>query len=195
MASGRTWTKLEKKYLEEHWGKCTLSYISTRLKRTKIAVKLKAKRMSLGAITRADEYMTANQVSFLLNIDRHAIARWINNHGLKAQKKVMLFKKKLWMIKHCDLCEWLENNQDRFDSRKIELFALGYEPEWLKEKRKRDRQLPKNRFKKWTNLEVQKILIYTKDMTYQKIALLMGRSHDSIERKFGRLKYQSELLF
>ena len=181
MASGRTWTKLEKEYLDEHWGKCTLSYISTHLKRTKIAVKLKAKRMHLGAITRADEYMTANQVSILLNIDRHAITRWINNHKLPGRKKIMLFKKKLWMIKHCDLCEWLENNQDRFDSRRIEMFALGYEPDWLKEKRKRDRELPKNRFKKWTTLEVQRIIIYAKEMTYQKIALLMGRLKYQIE--------------
>ena len=195
MGQGKSWTKLEKEYLEEHWGKCTLSYISTHIKRTKIAIFLKSKRMSLGAITRADEYITANQISILLNIDRHTVLRWIENHNLKAQKKVMLFKKRLWMIKHYDLCKWLENNQDRFDSRKIGLFALGYEPEWLKEKRKRDRGLPKNRFKKWTNLEVQRILIYTKDMTYQKIAPLMGRSYDSIERKFSRLKYQSELLF
>jgi len=195
MASGRTWTKLEKEYLDEHWGKCTLSYISTNLKRTKIAVKLKAKRMHLGAITRADEYMTANQISVLLNIDRHAITRWINNYNLPGRKKIMLFKKKLWMIKYCDLCQWLKNNQDRFDSRRIELFALGYEPEWLQEKRRRDRELPKNRFKKWTDLEVQRIIIYAKEMTYQKIAPLMGRSYDSIERKFSRLKYQSETLF
>ena len=188
MAIGRTWTKEDKEYLDEHWGRCTLSYISTHLKRTKVAVKLKAKRMHLGAITRADEYMTANQVSVLLNIDRHAITRWILKHGLKANKKVMLFKKRLWMIKYSDLCEWLSNNQDKFDSERIEIFALGYEPLWLKEKRKRDMKLPKNRFKKWTSLEVQRIIIYAKEMTYYKIALLMGRSYDSIERKMGRLK-------
>ena len=33
------------------------------------------------------------------------------------------------------------------------------------------------------------------NLSIQKIAPLMGRSYDSIERKFSRLKYQSELLF
>jgi len=193
MGQGKSWSKHEIEYLDEHWGKCTLSYISNNLKRTKIAVKLKAKRLHLGAITRADEYMTANQVSVLLNIDRHAITRWILKYELKAQKKVMLFKKRLWMVKHSDLCKWLEKNQDRFDSRRIEMFALGYEPEWLKEKRKQDNKLPINRFKKWTNFEIQRIIIYSKEMTYEKIAKMMGRSHNSIERKFVRLKYLVEV--
>ena len=77
MTRGRIWTKEDKEYLDEHWGKCTLSYISTHIKRTKIAIFLKSRRMGLGAITRADEYMTANQISILLNIDRHTVLRWI----------------------------------------------------------------------------------------------------------------------
>lgn len=188
MPSGRTWTQEDKEYLKEHWGVNSLSDIARKLNRTKIAVKLKAKRMKLGASTRADEYMTANQVSLLLGVDCHTVIRWIIHHDLKAIRKVTLFVKRFWLIKNCDLCKWLEKNQDKFDSRRIELFALGYEPEWLKEKRVSDRKLPKNRFKKWTNFEIQKIIIYSKDMNYQKIAQLMGRSHNSIERKFGRLR-------
>lgn len=187
MGQGKKWSKSEINYLKGNWGRVTLNYLSIRLKRTKIAVFIKAKRIKLGAITRADEYMTANQVSVLLKVDRHAIGRWIQNHNLKAVNKIMLFKRRFWLIKHYDLCKWLKNNQDRFDSRKIELFGLGYEPLWLQAKRKRDRELPKNRFKKWTAFEIQRIVIYSKDMKYKEIAKLMGRSHDSIERKFGRL--------
>jgi len=195
MGQGKKWSISEMDYLNENWGRITLTNFSIRLNRTKIAVDIKAKRMNLGAITRADEYMTANQVSILLNIDRHTVGRWIQNHNLKAVNKVMLFKKRLWMIKHCDLCKWLKNNQDRFDSRKIELYGLGYEPQWLQEKRKRDRELPRNRFKKWTALETQRIIINYKYINYQKIARLMDRSYNSIDRKFYRLKCQSELLF
>jgi len=193
MGQGKSWSKSEKDYLKESWGSHTLNYISIYLKRTKIAVKLKAKRMNLGAITRADEYMTANQVAVLLKVDQHTVIRWIINHNLKAERKVMLFKRRFWLIKHCDLCKWLKNNQDRFDSRKIELYGLGYEPQWLQAKRIKDRELPKNRFKKWTALEVQRIIINSEDMNYKKIARLMDRSYDSIEHKFSRLKYQSTL--
>ena len=195
MGQGKQWSISEIDYLKENWGRVTLNYLSIRLKRTKIAIVIRAKRMNLGASTRADEYMTANQVAVLLNVDRHAVSRWIKKHNLKAENKILLFKKRFWLIKHYDLCKWLKNNQDRFDSRRIELFALGYEPEWLQEKRIRDRMLPKNRFKKWTSLEVQRIIINYKDMKYKKLALLMGRSYISIDHKINRLRYQSELLF
>ena len=192
MGRGKKWSKSEINYLHENWGRVTLNYLSIRLKRTKIAVNLKAKRTKLGAITRADEYLTANQVAVLLNIDRHTVGRWIQNHNLKADNKIMLFKKRFWLIKHYDLCKWLKNNQDRFDSRKIEYFGLGYEPSWLQAKRLRDKELPKNRFKKWTALEVQRIIINSKDMKYREIAKLMGRSCNSIDHKINRLRCLSE---
>lgn len=190
MGRGRKWSKLDMNYLDERWGEKTLTYLSIRLQRTKTAVHLKAIKMGLEVITRADEYMTANQIAVLLNVDRHTVLRWIEKHNLKAKRTILLFKKRFWLIKHCNLCKWLKNNQSKFDSRKIELFALGYEPQWLKVKRTRDKELPKNRFKKWTVLEVQRIIIYSEDMKYKKIALLMGRSYNSIERKLGRLKLQ-----
>ena len=194
MGRGKKWSEKDIGYLDEYWGRNPLAYLSTRLKRTQKAVVLKAKRLKLGASTRADEYLTANQVSVLLNIDCHTVLRWVEKHNLKAVKKIMLYKRQFILVKHCDLCEWLKNNQERFDSRKIEFFGLGYEPLWLQVKRKRDRELPKNRFKKWTALEVQRIIIYSEDMKYKEIARLMDRSYNSIDRKFCRLKYQSGLL-
>lgn len=190
MGKGKKWSGLEINYLDEHWGRSTLAGLSVQLKRTKIAIHLKAKKMGLLPITRAGEYMTANQVSVLLDIDRHAVVRWIEKNNLKAKRKILLFKRQFWLIKCSDLCKWLKSNQDKFDSRRIEQFGIGYEPQWLKEKRVRDRELPKNRNKKWTGLEVQRIIINSEDMKYKEIALLMGRSYDSIERKLGRLKYQ-----
>jgi len=195
MGQGKKWSESEINYLNENWGRSTLTNLSIQLKRTKIAIHIKAKRMKFGAITRADEYMTANQVAVLLNVDRHAVLRWIKKHNLKAENKVLLFKKRFWLIKHYDLCKWLKNNQNRFDSRKIGLYGLGYEPQWLSAKRIRDKELPKNRFKKWTNLDVQRIIINYKNMNYQKIAWLMDRSYSSIDHKFNRLRCQSKTLF
>jgi len=185
---GITWNEKDKDYLRGTWGKCSLSYIAKRLNRSLIAVNSKAKRMGLGASSRADEYITACQVSVILKIDRHTVTRWIVNHNLGAIRKATLFKKEFCLIKHCTLCRWLKNNQDKFDSRRIELFGLGYEPGWLKEKRIRDKQLPVNQFKIWTNVEIQRIILYAKEMPYKKIAEIMGRSLRSIEGKMGRLR-------
>ena len=190
MGLGKKWSKKEIEYLDENWGKIPLASLSTHLKRTKKAVALKSKKLKLGASTRADEYLTARQVAKILNVDSHVVLRWIENNHLKADRKVLLYKRLFFLIKHCDLCEWLENNQDKFDSRKIDYINLGYEPEWLKAKKEKDKNLPENRFKKWTKFEVQRIINLSRNMTYSEIAKIMGRSHDSIERQFGRLKYR-----
>jgi len=89
----------------------------------------------------------------------------------------------------------VKNNQDKFNSRRIKLFGLGYEPEWLKEKRKRDNKLPINRYKKWTNIDMQRVILYAKELPYIKIAKIMGRSHSSIDKKMYRLRHQPKTLF
>ena len=195
MGSGRTWTEYEIEYLKEHWGVIPLKNIAKKLNRTKTAIHLKVKREKLGAATRADEYITPSHLAKLLKVDSHAAIRWIKKHNLKAVRKIMLFKRRFYLINHSDLCKWLENNQDRFDSRKVELFSLGYEPQWLHAKRIKDRELPKNRFKKWTALEVQRIVVNYEDMKYKEIAQLLGRSYISIDHKINRLRCQPELLF
>ncbi len=190
MGSAKNWTKKEIEYLNENWGKFTLAYISIRLKRTMIGIAIKAKRMGFGASSRADEYITARQVAALLTVDGHTVERWIKKHDLKTTRKVLLFKTRFYLIKLPDLCRWLENNQDKFDSRRIELYSLGHEPPWLKMKRIKDKKLAKNRFKIWTNLEVQKLIINYKNMRYKEIAQLLDRSYDSIDRKIYRLRHQ-----
>jgi hypothetical protein len=190
MGRGKEWSESDINYLDENWGKVTLAYLSTKLKRTKKAVVLKSKRLKLGASTRADEYMTARQVSVLLNIDCHTVLRWVEKHNLKAVRKVMLYKREFILIKYYHLLRWLKNNQNRFDSRRIDSSNFGYEPLWLQDKRKKDKELPKKRFRKWTPFEIQRIIELSKNMKYKDIAKTMNRSHNSIEKKFGRLKYQ-----
>ena len=194
MGRGKKWSGKDMNYLDENWGRSPLAYLSIRLKRTEKAVVLKAKRMRLGASTRADEYLTARQVAKILNIDSHTVLRWIEKHNLKADRKILVYKRCFFLIRHRNLLNWLENNQDRFDSRKIDFLNFGYEPGLLKLKREKDRKLPKKRFKKWTASEVQSIVFYSKHMKYKDIAKLMGRSHNSIEKQFSRLKYQSNYL-
>jgi hypothetical protein len=190
MGSVKNWTKEEIEYLNENWGMVTLSYLSKQLKRTMIGVTLKAKRMGFGPSSRADEYITASQVAVLLSVDAHTVERWIKKHNLKTTRKVLLFKKRFYLVKLPDLCKWLKNNQGRFDSRRIELYSFGHEPPWLKMKRIKDKELAKNRFKIWTKLEVQRLIINYKNMRYRKIAQLLDRSYDSIDRKVYRLRRQ-----
>jgi hypothetical protein len=125
--------------------------------------------------------------------DSNIILRWIKLKGLPAKKRVMLFGKKFWMIRHSDMINWLKNNQEKFDSRKIEFYALGSEPTWLQEKREKDKLLPRNRFKKWTKPETDLLMIcHQKKMKQKDIAKMFGRSLNSIERKSKWLKKKNQ---
>lgn len=189
MGSNYTWSKQEIEYLEKSWGIKTLSQISKSLNRSKTGVFIKAKRLKLGASTRADEFMTARQASLMLGInDSQIVLRWIKLKGLPAKKRTMLFKKQFWMIHYLDLLEWLEQNQDRFDSRKIMPYALGCEPKWLSEKRARDQKLlPKNRFKKWSNIDTKTLIcLRQKGYKTKELAKMFCRSSNSIERRLNR---------
>ena len=146
MGRGRKWSNEEENYLDECWGKTTLAGLSTQLKRTKKAVVIKSKKMNLGASTTADEYLTANQTAILLNKSTHTIIKWIKKYDLKAVRKTMLYRRQFWLIKHGDLLKWLKNNQDKFDSRKIDFINFGYEPEWLQWKKEKDKKLPEYYF-------------------------------------------------
>ena len=179
MGIANKWLEKEMIYLKDNWGKISLSHLSIRLKRTEIGICIKAKRLKLGGSTRADEYLTANQASEMINVDRH---------NLKAIKKKTLFVKMFSLIRIDDFTKWLENNQDKFNSRKIELFNLGCEPQWLKDKRKKDKLIPINNFKKWTNIETQRLIFYSKEMPYKEIAKLMGRSYNSIDKKIYKIR-------
>ena len=182
----KAWSDAEKEYLEDNWGVETLSRLSRQLHRTKSAVHAKAKKLHLGASTKADEYLTGSQVAKILNVRRHTVCYWIKYGNLKARHTCLVFKRKFWLIRHENLWDWLEKNQDRFDSRKIDILELGYEPQWLKQKKLSDQLIP-NRNKRWTNLQEQQILL-NKSMGLQGVANLMGRSYNSIKIKFSRLR-------
>lgn len=126
--------------LKEMWGRTSYSVIAKNTGHTETAVRLKAKRMGLGAMKDASYYVCAREVSRMMGVDVHKVTDyWVRKYGLKC-KKIKSKKRTLWIfININELIKFLENHQDLWDSRKVEMYAFGMEPEWLKEKRKRDR--------------------------------------------------------
>lgn len=189
MPKGRKWTSEEIEYLHESWGLKPVPSIAKYLNRTEIAVTTKAKRIGLGAASTADEFITARQASNLLGVDVHAVTDyWIPKCGLKARKRVVRISRKMTMIKFSDLVEWLKNNQDKWDSRRVELYALGMEEDWLKEKRKADMKLPIRRNYKWTKQEdMIAIHMHKAGYTYKQIGDRLGRSKVAVKKRLSRL--------
>ena len=88
-----------------------------------------------------------------------------------------------------DLLSFLETHPDLWDARRVELYALGGEYDWLKEKRKADSALPARKAKLWTKEEDRQLIFMWRkgDETKSEIGLILGRSESSIEHRLQRL--------
>lgn len=190
MPRGKNWTKEEIEYLSENWGRYSVPQLAKKLNRSENAVRIKIVRYGLGhAVTNAN-CLNAQQLSNLMGIDIHTVTDyWIPRCGLKAQRKAPRGQRKQWFISMGVLMQWLKSNQNKWDSRRVEEFALGPEPGWLKQKRTADSVLPVRRLQKWTRKEDREaIRLYkTGNYTYQQIGNALGRSATSIKRRISKL--------
>lgn len=187
--NNRKWTKEELEYLQNNWGEQTPDIIARNLKRSVGAVINKSKKLELGSFLDNSEYVNAFSITQLMGIDSHVIQRTWKNHGFKMTKKKIRGNERFEVIKFDKFLKWLRTHQDLWDSRKIPPYGLGTEPEWLKEKREKDKLLPaKSRGTKYTPEEDNKIvLMYRMGRTQREIAQQLGRSESSVNARIQRL--------
>lgn len=185
---GRRWTDKEIKFMQDSWGMLQIGTIAEKVGRTPKAVVEKAYKLGMESPYNAKERLTAADVARILKIKSHTVVRWVHKHGLKASKRTY-YQKTIWQIDLNDLIKWLKNNQNRFDSRKIDLYALCDEPDWLKEKRKADAYKPIKKYDIWTADDTKRLMDYCamgKSLNY--IAKMLNRSTQSISLKTHQLK-------
>lgn len=136
----KTWTDEQIEKLRDLWGTKDYRSIARNLGHTETAVRLKAKRLGLGAMKNASDYMCAKEISRIMGVDFHTVTDyWIKKLGLQCRRIEGKRKTLYIMVRHDELVRFLKNNQEIFDSRRIEPYGLGCEPEWLHQKRLRDR--------------------------------------------------------
>ena len=137
------WTDKEELYLEESWGIAKVNTIAEKLDRTESAVISKAAKMGLGHYYAAQGKLTASALSIEAGVHIITVLNWIEKYGLEAICKRVAKKRIHYQIDAEDFWKWAEQNQWRFDSKNLEPLVFGIEPEWMKEKRRRDAQLPR----------------------------------------------------
>lgn len=187
----KNWTIEEIKYMQFSWGFVTVKSISKHLKRTPVAVALKAERLNLGSPYSRSTRFTAQKLAKLLGVDIHTITDyWIKKCGLKARRTVMKFKKAMYLTDLDNLMDWLQRNQDKWDSRRVKRFALIIEPEWLRNKRILDSYEPRRKKQKWNKFEDLRLLdlFYKKRKKVKEIAEVMGRSYSAAEHRLSRVR-------
>lgn len=136
----RTWTDEQIEKLCNLWGEKDYQSISRSLGHTETAIRVKAKRLGLGPVKDASDYICAREVARIMGVDVHAVTDyWIKKLGLPCKRIEGKNRTLYVMVRHDKLIEFLQNNQDIFDSTRIEHYALGCEPEWLHQKRLNDR--------------------------------------------------------
>lgn len=135
------WNKEEETLLSDLWGTLSLEKISNKLNRSVSSIKNKAFQLGLESYIESNyEGLTMKDISDLLNIDINTISiSWVSL-GLKYKVQQISKSKSYRYVEIKDLYEFLEANQNIWDSRNLEKNILGIEPNWLVEKRKRDKQ-------------------------------------------------------
>lgn len=137
----RFWTKEEETLLSDLWGAESFETIAKKLNRTVSSIKNKAFLLGLGSVIENNyNGLTIKDISDLLGVNINTVSvGWIGL-GLKYKVQKISKSKSYRYVEIKDLYEFLEANQNIWDSRNLEKNILGAEPEWLKEKRKLDRE-------------------------------------------------------
>lgn len=137
----RFWTKEEEILLSDLWGTESFETIAKKLNRTVSSIKNKAFLLGLGSVIENNyNGLTIKDISDLLGVNVNTVSvGWIGL-GLKYKVQKVSKSKSYRYVEIKDLYEFLEANQNIWDSRNLDKNILGAEPEWLKEKRKLDRE-------------------------------------------------------
>lgn len=135
----RFWTKEEETLLSDLWGEESFEMIAKKLNRTVSSIKNKAFLLGLGSVIENNyNGLTIKDISDMLGVNINTVSvGWIGL-GLKYKVQNISKSKSYRYVEIKDLYEFLEANQNIWDSRNLEKNILGTEPEWLKEKRKLD---------------------------------------------------------
>lgn len=144
----RNWTKEEETLLSDLWGTTSIENIAKKLNRTVSAIKYRVHILGLGSqIENNYDGLRIQDIADIFNVNRNVILiSWVNL-GLKLNVRKRSNYNTYSYVEIKDLYEFLEKNQNIWDSRNLEKNILGIEPEWLKEKRIKDKLLPEGTFK------------------------------------------------
>lgn len=135
----KAWSEWDIRFLESQWGKINKLTICKRLGRTQCAVEKKAHQLSLGKCTEANlDFITVYRASRVLGVDTKKILSWSKKYNLKIIQINLSGYKKNYMVNLNDFLEWLKENQHLWSAKNIKRYGFGIEPEWLKNKIKRD---------------------------------------------------------
>ncbi len=185
----KKWTQEDIDYLQENYGKYSIPSLAKRLGRTVDAIKVMRTKLGLGAFLMNGEYISLNQLLLAVSggssTYSYKMISWVQNRGLPVHtKKVdacsfrVVFLDEFW--------EWAEKNRSFLDFSKMEPLALGEEPPWVAEQRKKDiNAFRLQRKDPWTPAEDSRLIMLLKmhKYGYAELSEMLHRSAGAIQRR------------
>lgn len=189
MGQARNWTPEEKQYLSDNWGNLSVGTLMKKLNRSENAIRVMKQRLGLGVFLESGDYVTWNQFQIAIGCGNsgsgYKMKSWVENRGFPIHKK-RVGSNSFKIVYIDEFWKWAEKNMDLLDFSKFEENTLGAEPEWAKEKRKRD--FEKNRkyiTTPWTQTEDAKLiyLLVQQKHTYAELSKMLRRTNGAIQRR------------
>lgn len=189
MGRGKNWTAHDYAYLEENWGVVSIATICKTLNRSKNAVITQSQRLGLGAFLNSGEYITLNQLLQTVTGSQtcysYKMTSWVTKRGLPIHhKRVGECRFRVVYIE--EFWAWAEKNRSFLDFSKMEPLALGIEPDWVAEQRKKDFNTFANQRKDpWTPQEDSRLVMLLKQHRYgyAELSDMLRRSSGAIQRR------------
>lgn len=185
----KTWTPEDEEYLREAWGRVSIPGIAKHLDRTVNAIKVRAAKLGLGAVLANGDYVTFNQLMLTLTGNSQSYSyqmkSWVENRGLPVRTQRV--DRCTWRVVYLDeFWAWAEQHRNFIDFSKLEPLALGKEPDWVPEQRRKDyRAFALQRKDPWTPDEDSRLICLLKlhKYGYAELSEKLQRSEGAIIRR------------
>lgn len=189
MGIGKKWSQEDETYLQEKWGTISIPTIAKNLGRSVNAVKVRAQRIGLGAMLMSGDYITLNQLLIAVKGTNaggnYTMKSWVENRGLPVHTKKVI-NNSFRVVYLDEFWEWAEKNRSFIDFSKMEPLALGAEPDWVAEQRKKDFQaFAIQRKDPWTSADDSRLIMLLKQQKYgyAELSQMLHRSAGDIQRR------------
>lgn len=195
------WTDEDVAYLKDRIGSLSFDKIATKLGKTPLAVIRKAEKLGISNTKFASGLMTMHELASCLCVSDRVVKRLIVKNGLPAERKNFrsnysakdgkkISKRLFYYIDVKQFWKWAENNKDLINWYQVPYLALPPEPEWLEDRRKEDYYKWVARPRPWTPEQDSQLwaLYYREGIPQKKIANIMSRSKNGIEKRLKKLR-------
>ena len=184
----RNWSEEEHEYLRESWGHMTVGGIAKHLNRSVNAVMVRANRLGLGPYLDSGEYVTLNQLMQAVtgnHVYSYTLKSWVDKRGMPVHYQ-RVQQKRVRVVYIEEFWEWAEKNRSFIDFSKMEPLALGMEPDWVQEQRRKDfAAFAIQRKDPWTPDEDSRLKMLLKQHRYgyMELSEMLHRSAGAIQRR------------